>query len=128
MNSQKNTDLLSVDTIVVPANEKGFNEVFLREKCWHAVRISNSMLDKIKFVAVYQTAPVSAITYYAQVSEITEYERTDKYIIRFVGEPIRINPVKLGTSKRGAAPQSPRYTNLNRILHANSLLEVFQKE
>lgn len=28
-----------LDTIVVPANEEGFNEVFLGQSCWHEIRI-----------------------------------------------------------------------------------------
>lgn len=58
------------DTIVVPANEDGFNRVFLGENCWWAIRISSSMIDRIKYIAAYQTAPVSAITYLGEVSKI----------------------------------------------------------
>ena len=29
--------------------------------CWYAVRIAGGMLDKIKYIAVYQTNPVSLI-------------------------------------------------------------------
>ena len=36
------------DTIVVPAQKKGFDEVFLGQDCWYAIRISGGMLDKIK--------------------------------------------------------------------------------
>ena len=57
-----------LDTIVVPANEDGFNDVFLGQDCWFAIRISSSMIDRIKYIAGYQTAPISAITYYAEVS------------------------------------------------------------
>ena len=34
------------DTIVVPAREEGFNEVFLGEDCWYEIRISASMIDR----------------------------------------------------------------------------------
>ena len=57
------------DTIIVPAHEEGFNEVFLGEDQWYAIRISAAMKDKIKFIAAYQVAPISAITHVAEVKE-----------------------------------------------------------
>lgn len=72
-----------MDTTVVPAKEEGFNKVFLGENCWYAIRMSSSMLDRIKYIAAYQTAPISAITHYAEVSKIERYENTNKYIVYF---------------------------------------------
>src|SRR5713226_7002345 len=51
------------DTVIVPARKEGFEKVFLGEDCWHAIRISGGMLDQIRFIAAYQTDPVSAITH-----------------------------------------------------------------
>ena len=34
-------------------------------------------VDKIKYIAAYQTNPVSAITHYAPVSQIEPYERAE---------------------------------------------------
>ena len=56
-----------IDTIVVPAKETGFNRVFLGENSWYAIKMSSSMISKIKYIAAYQTSPISAITYYAEV-------------------------------------------------------------
>ena len=39
------------DTVVVPAQEEGFQDVFLGENCWYAIRISGGMLPRIKYVA-----------------------------------------------------------------------------
>jgi hypothetical protein len=47
-----------IDTVVVPAREDGFREVFIGENRWYAVRIHGAMRPQIKFVAVYQVAPV----------------------------------------------------------------------
>ena len=58
------------DTVIVPAQSEGFEKVFLGEDCWYAIRISGGMLDKIKYIAAYQTQPVSAITHYAAVDRI----------------------------------------------------------
>lgn len=51
-----------LNTVVVAAREEGFEQEFLKNKCWYAIRIHDSMLDKIKYIAAYQIAPVSAIT------------------------------------------------------------------
>lgn len=114
--------LEDIDTIVVPANEDGFNEVFLGQSCWWAIRISSSMIERIRYIAGYQTAPISAITYYAEVAKIEKYKDTGKYIVFFKDKARKIGPIK---RKKEAPPQSPRYTNVKRMLKAKSLGEVF---
>lgn len=114
-----------VDTIVVPANEEGFNEVFLGQNCWYAIRMSSSMIDRIKYIAGYQTAPISAITYYAEVKKIDKYKNTSKYIVYFKDKAKRIGPVKLPKNAKGVAPQASRYTNFKRILKAKTLSDIF---
>ena len=114
-----------LDTIVVPANEEGFNEVFLGQNCWFAIRMSSSMIDRIKYIAGYQTAPISAITYYAEVSKIEKYRDTGKYIVYFRAKAERIGPIRLSAGRKGAAPQAPRYTNIKKLLKAKNLAEVF---
>jgi hypothetical protein len=39
----------------VLAQKEGFEQTFLGEDCWYAIRISGGMLPKIKYVAAYQT-------------------------------------------------------------------------
>ena len=114
------------DTVVVPANEDGFNEVFLGEDCWHAIRIGGGKLNEIKFIAAYQTAPVSAITYYAEVDSIEAYGDGGKYKLNFKEKAKKINPIKLGDAKPGSL-QGPRYTNLEEMLKAKSIKELFEK-
>ena len=74
------------DTIIVPAQQEGFEKVFLGEDCWYAIRISGGMLDKIKYIAAYQTQPVSAITHYAPVSRIEPYGEEGKYKLVLFGK------------------------------------------
>ena len=114
-----------LDTIVVPANEDGFNKVFLKENCWYAIRISSSMIDRIKYIAGYQTAPVSAITYLAEVQRIDKYKNTGKYIVYFEKKAKRIRQIKLGEKRKGAAPQAPRYTSFKRLSKAKTINELF---
>ena len=114
-----------LDTIVVPANEDGFNEVFLGENCWYQIRITSSMLERIKYIAGYQTAPISAITYYAEVKKIEKYKDTNKFIVYFKDKAKRIGPIKLPKRSKGLVPQSFRYTSFKKLIKAKTLGEVF---
>lgn len=114
-----------IDTIVVPANEDGFNETFLGENCWYQIRISSSMLDRLKYIAGYQTAPVSAVTYYAEIDKIEKYKDTNKYIVYFDEPAKKIGPIKLTKTDKGKAPQAPRYTNSKKLFKAKTLRDIF---
>jgi hypothetical protein len=118
-------DPSELDTIVVPANEDGFNKVFLGEDRWFAIRISSSMIERIKYIAGYQTAPVSAITYYAEVAKVEKYKDSGKYIVYFKDKAKKISPIELSVRKKGAAPQAPRYTSYKKLIAAKTLDEVF---
>ena len=114
-----------LDTIVVPAREEGFNRVFIGENCWYEIKISSSMIPKIKYIAAYQTSPISAITHYAEVTNIEKYKGTNKYILYFKDRAKKLeSPIKIAINK-GIAPQSPRYTTLSKIKNAKSLEDVF---
>ncbi|MFC1485822.1 hypothetical protein ACFL55_02210, partial [Candidatus Latescibacterota bacterium] len=114
-----------LDTIVVPALEEGFKEVFIGENCWYSIRISSSMLNRIKFIAAYQTAPISAITYYAEVAKIEKYKDTNKYIVFFKEKAKEIGPIKLPKNTKGIAPQGPRYTSFTKMEAAKTLSDIF---
>ncbi len=115
-----------LDTIIVPAREEGFNRVFLGENAWYAIKISSSMIPKIKYIASYQTAPVSAITYFAQVDKIEKYQDSAKYIIYFK-EPAKKLPKSVKIGKNSAlAPQAPRYVNFNKLSNAKTLDDIFK--
>lgn len=115
-------DLDELDTIVVPAKEEGFKEVFLGENCWYQIRISAAMVSKIKHIAVYQVAPVSAITHIAEVDRIEKYKGTDKYILYFQGSARQINKIPLSGGK---PPQSPRYTSLKKLNSASTIVDLW---
>lgn len=117
-------DISEIDTIVVPAREDGFKEVFIELNCWYAIRLNSSMIPKIKYIAAYQVAPISAITHLAEIKSIEQYKESNKYILYFTEPAQKIKKVPLGTSK-SKAPQSPRYSSKDRILSANSLDNVF---
>jgi len=112
------------DTVVVPAQEEGFRRVFLEENCWYSIRIGGGMLDKIKYIAAYQTAPVSAITHIARVDRIEPYGDEGKYRLVFV-EPAQplTRPIPLADAPRGWM-QGPRYTNFARLQSAQRVTDL----
>lgn len=61
------------------------------------------MIPKIKYLAAYRVAPISAITHIAAVQKIEQYRDTNKYILYFSDAPEDIKNVKLGKAK-GKAP------------------------
>lgn len=113
-----------LDTIIVPAREDGFNEVFLGEDCWYSIRINSNMISKIKYIAAYQVSPISAITHIAKVESIERYENTKKYILYFSEPASEIGPINLGKNKK-KAPQSSRYTTFNKLKDAITIDDIF---
>jgi hypothetical protein len=83
------------------------------------------MLDRIKYIAGYQTAPISAITYYAEVDRIEKYKDSSKYVVHFKGPAKKMEPIKFTEKKKGVAPQAPRYTTFNKLMKAKTISEVF---
>lgn len=114
-----------IDTIIVPAQEEGFQSAFIESNAWWQIRISVSMLDKIKYIAAYRTSPVSAITHVAEVKSIEKYKDTNKYILNFKESAKEIPHIKLDRDKKGLAPQAPRYTNYKKLISAKQLSDVF---
>ena len=114
------------DTVVVPAQEDGFQEVFLGEQCWYAIRISGGMLSRIKYIAAYRTAPTSSITHYAPVSTIEPYGEEGKYRLVFSEAAKQITPIPYADATTGTM-QGPRYTSLARLLGAKKLSDLFAK-
>ncbi len=114
------------DTLVCAAKVDGFKRAFLDQKAWWAVRLNPNTIPHIKYIAIYQVAPISQITYYGKVSRIEPFEDTGKYILYLNDDPIKLkNPVGIGRNPH-LKPQGPRYAELEKILHANTLDEVFR--
>jgi len=111
--------LARADTIVVPAREEGFRNVFLGEDRWYAVRISAAMKERIRYIAAYQVAPISAVTHVAEVRDIKPYEDSGKYQLIFKGPASEIRHVPLGDPKM--SPQGPVYVELEALMRAGKL-------
>ena len=115
------------DTIIVPAQKEGFDEHFLKEGDWFAIRISGGMIDKIKYIAAYQTAPISAVTHYAPVERIEAYGESGKYRVVFAEPAKEIMPIPYGDAPTGAM-QGPRYTSFEKLQTATKLAELIGKK
>ncbi len=107
------------DTIVVPARKEGFDRVFIGENKWRAIRVSAGMRDRIKHIAGYQIAPISAVTHIAEIEQIRPFGSDGKFEVLFKrpAEKLR-KPIKLRDGKN--APYGPVYVQRNKLLKAKS--------
>ena len=113
------------DTIIVPAKKDGFEKVFLGENSWHAIRISGSMLERIKHIAAYQAQPVSAITHLARVKQIEPYGEAGKYRIIFHGPATEFRPPIPFSDATSGSLQGPRYTSIVKLKAARKVSDLF---
>ena len=123
------TTTSAFDTIVCPARQEGFESAFLGQRAWWAIRIREMNIPKIRYIAMYRVAPISAITHYAEVDRIEPYTGADepegKYKIFLKGEPKEMEK-PIGIGKRvNIKPQAPRYTTFESLMSAKSLDDVF---
>jgi hypothetical protein len=111
-------DIDDIDTMVAPAKEEGFKRVFLGQKEWYAVRIASSVIPRLKYLAMYEVSPVSAIRWVGKIESIQPYEDTGKYRI-YLSEINKIEPIKLGNPQY--TPYGPRYTTYELLQKAKDL-------
>jgi hypothetical protein len=121
----KAVDLSDVDTVVVPARDDGFEEVFIGENRWYKIRIHGTMRPQIKHIAVYRVAPISAITHIAPVKSIEPWKDSRKFVVNF-SEPAReIGPIKLVKDGRVKQLYSLRYTTRAKLMSARTLDDIW---
>ncbi len=118
-------DASEFDTVVVPAREEGFREVFVGENRWYAIRIHGTMRPQIKYIAAYRVAPVSAITHIAPVKSIEPWKDTGKFVVNFAEPAREISPIELVKGERGKGLQNLRYTTRARLEAAKTLDEIW---
>jgi hypothetical protein len=120
----KNINPAEVDTIIVPAREEGFQEVFLNENRWYEIRMESSMRERVKYIACYRVSPISAITHLARVKSIEPWG-SGKWIINFEEMAKEINPIVLKKDGKIKAPQSHRYALKDKLLQAITLDDIW---
>lgn len=107
------------DTIIVPAREEGFKKVFLGEAKWWSIRVGAAMKNRIKYIAAYQVAPVSAVTHLTEVRDIVPYHDTGKYEVILNGPAKEITHVPLKDPK--SSPQGPAYVRSEDLMKGDVL-------
>ncbi len=122
---KKEKDTREFDTLICPATGDGREMAFEKKSAWWAVRISHDNISKIKYVGLYEGAPVSAIRYYAKVVKIEPYpEKPSKYIIHHDGNIIELeNHVILGENPE-LSLFGPRYYKLVDIKKSKTMAEL----
>jgi hypothetical protein len=118
-------DLNEVDTVVVPARDDGFEDVFLGENRWYEIRVHGTMRPQIKYIAAYRVAPVSAITHLAPVSSIEPWKDGGKFVVNFSEPAKEIGPIPLVKGGRVKALQNLRYTTRQKLDSAKTLDDVW---
>jgi hypothetical protein len=112
------------DTVIVPAQKEGFDRVFLGQHVWWSIRIGGGMLPRIKYIAAYQSQPVSAITHVAPVASIEPYGEDGKFKLIFAEPAKQIEPIPFANAPAGSM-QGPRYTTYARLMAANKIADLF---
>lgn len=113
------------NTIIVPAHEDGFKKVFIGQNAWWAIRISGGMLNKIKYIAIYRTAPIKAITHFAEIGRIEPYGEEGKYKLVFSGPAKKLDrPIPFSNSPQGLM-QGPKYTTFEKLKKAQKVADLF---
>lgn len=113
------------DTIVFPCDITGV-DTFKMTKSWFYVRTDASKIDKLKYIALYTTSPVQAITHYGKIKsyESKTFNGQVKYIYFLDGSPIELEtPIPLGNSDPQST-RSPKYTTLEKLKTAKQYSDL----
>ena len=112
------------DTIVVSSYKDGIHNVFLGKNVWHAIRIAKSRIEHLRWLAIYETAPVSAVTYIAEIESIVPFEDTGKLKVIFKrNSTIKLeNQIKPKEMKN--ALQGKMYTTKSKIDNATHIEDL----
>lgn len=112
-----------LNTIIVPAKPKQYNEIFLGENCWYGVKIAK--WRKIDYLAIYQTAPISKITDYVKVSNTEKWNGdTKKSKLNFQENSRKFIAINFDRNTDSILRRS-RYTSLEKLLKAKTLKDLF---
>lgn len=113
------------DTIICPARPEGFRKVFLGEKKWHAIRISSWMIPKLKYLAMYEVAPISAIRWAGKIEKIEKHQGGPKYIVH-MSEIFEVGPIVMDSQKY--VPQGSRFTKFELLKSAKKMSEALAEQ
>jgi hypothetical protein len=98
-----------------------FSKEFLGRNRWYAIRISKSVLPRLKYIALYVTSPTCQITHYGRIRAIKPWRDSGKYIVLLRGKAKRIGPIEF-SSKINI--QAPRLALMARLSRARTLADA----
>lgn len=116
---------IEFDTIVCPAFEDGFKRAYVDNNAWWAIRISQKAREQLRYLAIYEKLPVAAVRNYAKIERIEPYKDSGKFIV-YLKNKKTISPIELDKGKKGIAPQSSRFTTLNKLLKAKKISDLWK--
>ena len=120
----RDTEDIEFDTIVCAAFEDGFRHAYVDNNAWWAIRLSQKAREQLKYLAIYEKLPVAAVRHYAEIERIEPYKDSGKFIV-YLKNKKTISSIELDKGKKGIAPQSPRFTTLNKLLKAKKVSELW---
>ena len=119
-------DIGDVDTIVSPVSGEGFEQTYLGDNCWWAIRLNNILIPQLKYHAAYRSPPISAVTHTAPIAKIYPFPdgNARKFRLDFGEPPSEVRPVRLGKRGQSSALDSPAYTSMELLRDADTLDDV----
>lgn len=113
------------DTLLVASSEENFQTLFMRKRRWHGVRVDRRRAESLKWLALYRSTPVSAITHYAAIVGSYEDSTTGRFVFE-LSEPTPL-PRAIGAGIRRPIPiQGQRYVFLDQLLSANEIADLLE--
>ncbi|MDD3625866.1 MAG: DUF4357 domain-containing protein [bacterium] len=121
----KKSSNFKYNMIIVPSKKEGFERAFLVKNAWWAIKINEKHWDSIKYIAAYQSYPISAVTHWAEVERIEKYKNTGKCILYFKKKVTKLKyPLKLDDKRY--TPFSSKYTTFEKFKKAKKVSELFK--
>ena len=110
-----------MDTILVPSRPDEIDRVLLGMNCWYSVKGDIEKLKKMSNIAIYATAPISAVTHMAKIDRVEPYKHGG-YKIVLEGAAKAIRKVPSGGVPGGL--RSLRYTQRSKFQSAKTLRDL----
>jgi hypothetical protein len=114
------------DTIIVSAQPDNFQEVFLGQNAWWAIRVAEKYWPSLKWIAAYQSHPVGALTHLAEIDHFEPYGDAGKLKVVFKAPAAPLErPIPRGDAPPGALFGS-RYTTRAALLSAKTMKDFIR--
>jgi hypothetical protein len=112
------------DTIIVCSSVESFSNYLIKENRWFPLRLDDKKIPYIKWIAIYQSSPICALTHYSEIASIKTYEEDESRYQINIGK-LRQIKTKLRIGKQAKfRMQGIRYSTLSRILSVKNLEDL----